>query len=61
MDSFAAVLMTLGCSITVQSPKIIMTGLKLIPLTFSFETNLWGQLQNVLIYLGMFEDLISLS
>jgi hypothetical protein len=42
-----------GFSSYVQSPKIIMTGLKLIPLTFSFEINPWVQLQDVLIYLGM--------
>ncbi len=37
----------------IQSPKIIMTGLKLSPLALSFEINPWGQLQDVLIYLGM--------
>jgi hypothetical protein len=35
--------------VSVQSPKIIMTGLKLIPLTFSFETDLWGKMNDVLL------------
>ncbi len=46
----------------IQSPKIIMTGLKLIPLAFSFEINPWGQLQDVLIHISWdVEDSISLS
>jgi hypothetical protein len=39
----------------IQSPKIIMTGLKLIPLTFSFELDPWGQLYDVLPCIGMLQ------
>jgi hypothetical protein len=39
----------LSPSDTVQLPKIIMTGLKLIPLNFSFEINPWSQLQDLVI------------
>jgi hypothetical protein len=38
-----------------QSPKIIMTGLELIPLTFSFEVGPWGQLHGNLLYIGMLQ------
>jgi hypothetical protein len=38
-----------------QSPKIIMTSLKLIPLTFSFEIDPWGQLNHVLICIVMLQ------
>jgi hypothetical protein len=31
----------------IQSPKIIMTSIKFIPLTFSFEIGQWGQLHFV--------------
>jgi hypothetical protein len=37
----------------VQSSKIIMTGIKLIPVTFSFEIDLWSQLYEVLLYIRM--------
>jgi hypothetical protein len=40
---------------TIQSPKIIMTGLELIPLTFSFEIGPWGQLHDNLLYIGMLQ------
>jgi hypothetical protein len=39
----------------VQSLKIIMTGLKSIPLTFSFEIDPWGQLRDVLLCIGMMQ------
>jgi hypothetical protein len=38
-----------------QSPKIIMTGLKIIPLTFSFEIDLWGKKHFVLLCLRMLQ------
>jgi hypothetical protein len=41
--------------IRLQSPKIIMTGLKLIPLTFSFKIDPWGQLRDVLLCIGMLQ------
>ncbi len=41
--------------LVVQSPKIIMTGLKLIPLTLTFEIDPWGQLYDVLLYIGMLQ------
>jgi hypothetical protein len=41
--------------VKVQSPKIIMTGLKSIPLTLSFEIDLWGQKHFVLLYLRMLQ------
>ncbi len=39
----------------IQSPKIIMTGQRCIPLTFSFETDIWGQKHFVLLCLRMLQ------
>ncbi len=39
----------------VQPPKIIMTGLKLIPLIFSSEIDIWGQKHCVLLCLRMLQ------
>ncbi len=39
----------------IQLPKVIMTGLKLIPLTFSLEIDPWGQLNDVLLCIVMLQ------
>jgi hypothetical protein len=40
----------------IQLPKIIMTNLKFIPLTFSFEIGPWGQLHFV--FICMYWDVV---